>query len=148
MLMFHITRNNEQCKIIIYCSTVRNSPAMSCMRVHRARVDLLREDWNSFHGWNDRLCGLVVRVLGYKFGGQGSIPGTTRFSGKKEKKTVVSPLNCWYDSLMHKKPIPNSWLLYSQGWVDPTPDPLLLRKSGSTGNRIRTSGSIAGNSDR
>jgi hypothetical protein len=29
----------------------------------------------------DRLCGLVVRVLGYRFGGPGSIPGTTRFSG-------------------------------------------------------------------
>jgi hypothetical protein len=27
---------------------------------------------------SDRLCGLVVRVLGYRSGGQGSIPGTTR----------------------------------------------------------------------
>jgi hypothetical protein len=35
----------------------------------------------------DRLCGLVVRVLGYKSGGPGSNPGTNRFSGKK--KTVV-----------------------------------------------------------
>jgi hypothetical protein len=26
----------------------------------------------------DRLCGLVVRVLGYRFGGPGSIPGTNR----------------------------------------------------------------------
>jgi hypothetical protein len=31
----------------------------------------------------DRLCGLVVRVLGYRSGGSGSIPGTTR------KKKVV-----------------------------------------------------------
>jgi hypothetical protein len=31
----------------------------------------------------DRLCGLVVRVLGYRFGGPGSTPGTTR------KKRVV-----------------------------------------------------------
>jgi hypothetical protein len=31
----------------------------------------------------DRLCGLVVRVLGYRSGGPGSIPGTTRFSEKK-----------------------------------------------------------------
>jgi hypothetical protein len=39
---------------------------------------------------NDSLCGLVVRVLGYRSGGPGSIPDTTRFSGKKkEKKTVV-----------------------------------------------------------
>jgi hypothetical protein len=29
--------------------------------------------WSLF----DRLCGLVVRVLGYRFGGPGSIPGTT-----------------------------------------------------------------------
>jgi hypothetical protein len=26
----------------------------------------------------DRLCGLVVRVLGYRSGGPGSIPGTNR----------------------------------------------------------------------
>jgi hypothetical protein len=31
----------------------------------------------------DRLCGLVVTVLGYRSGGPGSIPGTTR------KKKVV-----------------------------------------------------------
>jgi hypothetical protein len=34
----------------------------------------------------DRLCGLVVRVLGYRSGGPGSIPGTTRFSEKKKKQ--------------------------------------------------------------
>jgi hypothetical protein len=37
----------------------------------------------------DRLCGLVVRVLDYRPGGPGSIPGTTRFSGRKKKKQVV-----------------------------------------------------------
>jgi hypothetical protein len=37
----------------------------------------------------DRLCCLVVRVLGYRFGGPGSIPGTTRFSEKKNGKQVV-----------------------------------------------------------
>jgi hypothetical protein len=31
--------------------------------------------------------------------------------------------------------------------VDPVPDPLLLRKSGSAGNRTRTSESVARNSD-
>jgi hypothetical protein len=31
--------------------------------------------------------------------------------------------------------------------VNPVPDPLLLRKSGSEGNRTRTSGSVASNSD-
>jgi hypothetical protein len=28
--------------------------------------------------WMDHLCGLVVRVLGYRSAGPGSIPGTTR----------------------------------------------------------------------
>jgi hypothetical protein len=38
----------------------------------------------------DRLCGLVVKVLGYRSGGPGSIPSTTRVSGgKKKKETVV-----------------------------------------------------------
>jgi hypothetical protein len=36
---------------------------------------------------------------------------------------------------------------YSRGWVDPIPDPLLLRKSGSAETRTRTSGSVARNSD-
>jgi hypothetical protein len=30
------------------------------------------------------VCGLVVRVLGYRSGGPGSIPGTTDFLEKKE----------------------------------------------------------------
>jgi hypothetical protein len=37
--------------------------------------------------------------------------------------------------------------LYSRGWMDLVADPLLLRKSGSAGNRTRTSGSVARNSD-
>jgi hypothetical protein len=37
--------------------------------------------------------------------------------------------------------------LYSRDWMDPVPDPLLLRKSGSTENGTRTSGSVARNSD-
>jgi hypothetical protein len=36
----------------------------------------------------DRLCGLVVRVLGYRSGGPGSIPGTNR------KKNLVG-LELW-----------------------------------------------------
>jgi hypothetical protein len=35
----------------------------------------------SIHNISDRLCGLVVRVLDYRSGEPGSIPGTTRFSG-------------------------------------------------------------------
>jgi hypothetical protein len=38
--------------------------------------------------------------------------------------------------------------LYSRGWVDPVPDPLLFRKSDSAGNRTRTSRSVAKNSDQ
>jgi hypothetical protein len=37
--------------------------------------------------------------------------------------------------------------LYSRGCEDPVPDPLLLRKPGSAGNRTRASGSVAKNSD-
>jgi hypothetical protein len=37
----------------------------------------------------DCLCGLVVRVLGYRSGGPCSIPGTTRFSDKKKRKKIV-----------------------------------------------------------
>jgi hypothetical protein len=36
--------------------------------------------------------------------------------------------------------------LYSRGWVDPVPDPL-LRKSGNAGNRTRAPGCVARNSD-
>jgi hypothetical protein len=32
--------------------------------------------------------------------------------------------------------------------VDPVPDPLLIRKSGSAGNRTRASGSVGRNSDQ
>jgi hypothetical protein len=39
-------------------------------------------------GITDRLCGLVVRVLGYRSGGPCSIPGTTRFSGGGGKQVV------------------------------------------------------------
>jgi hypothetical protein len=37
--------------------------------------------------------------------------------------------------------------LYSRGWVDPVPVPLLLRISGSARNRTQASGSVARNSD-
>jgi hypothetical protein len=46
---------------------------------------LLRKLWE----YCDRLCGLVVRVLGYRSRGPDSIPDTTRFYGGGGKKTVV-----------------------------------------------------------
>jgi hypothetical protein len=42
------------------------------------------EHLEEFRVQTDRLCGLVVRVLGYRSGGPGSIPGTNR----KKKKVV------------------------------------------------------------
>jgi hypothetical protein len=38
----------------------------------------------------DRLCGLVVRVLGYRSGDPGSIPGTTRFPEKRKENSSGS----------------------------------------------------------
>jgi hypothetical protein len=45
----------------------------------------------SVHIGRDRLCGLVVRVLGYRSGGTGSILGTTR--KKKVMGVEWSPLS-------------------------------------------------------
>jgi hypothetical protein len=42
-----------------------------------------RFSMNKIYKITDRLCGLVVRVLGYRSGDPGSIPGTT-----KKKKVV------------------------------------------------------------
>jgi hypothetical protein len=44
---------------------------------------------NNFGGTKDRLCGLVVKVLAYRSGGPGSIPGTTR---KKVVGLELGPL--------------------------------------------------------
>jgi hypothetical protein len=46
-----------------------------------ALCTLFAISWNDYgkkHLMLDRLCGLVVRVLGCRSGGLGSIPGTTR----------------------------------------------------------------------
>jgi hypothetical protein len=44
---------------------------------------IYKYEYNILSLWGDCLCGLVVRVLGYRSGGPGSIPGTTT------KKNVV-----------------------------------------------------------
>jgi hypothetical protein len=41
--------------------------------------------------YSDRLCSLVVRVLAYRYGGPGSIPGTTR--KKKGVRLERGPLS-------------------------------------------------------
>jgi hypothetical protein len=43
-------------------------------------MKIMLRNYNAQVGSEDRLCGLVVIVLGYRSGGPGSIPGTT---GKK-----------------------------------------------------------------
>jgi hypothetical protein len=39
----------------------------------------------------DRLCGLVVRALGYRFGGPGSIPGTARKKSSGSRTGTTQP---------------------------------------------------------
>jgi hypothetical protein len=58
---------------------------------------------NMYVTFYDRLCGLVVRVLGYRSEGPGSIPGTT-----KEKKVVglergTLSLVSTTEELLHRK---------------------------------------------
>jgi hypothetical protein len=62
-------------------------PTYGSLRTQMAHVCVM--NIHSQHGYHaayltsaleraDRLCGLVIRVLGYRSGGPGSIPGTTR----------------------------------------------------------------------
>jgi hypothetical protein len=55
-----------------------------------------------------------------------------------------------YSQFSRPEPLLLAPQLYSRGWVDPVPDPLLLRKSGSAGNGNRDlwiSESVVRNSD-
>jgi hypothetical protein len=79
----------------------------------------------------------------------------TRLSGLRSRPTISqkiwerrqSNLDFWICSQELWPPDHRGGQLYSRGWVDPVPDPLLLRKSGSAGNRTRATGSVARNSD-
>jgi hypothetical protein len=57
---------------------------------------LLRAKLRTLYPVHDRLCGLMVRVLGYRSGGPGSIPGTTRkkSSGSGTRSTQPREYNC------------------------------------------------------
>jgi hypothetical protein len=46
-------------------------PDLFALRIHKP-------GFTALNFLTDRLCGLVVRVLGYRSGGLGSIPGTTK----------------------------------------------------------------------
>jgi hypothetical protein len=67
-------------------ATKRSKNGLPCFNarafVHRT-VDKAAPKFRNQLSYFGRLCGLVVRVLGYRSGGPGSIPGTTR------KKKVV-----------------------------------------------------------
>jgi hypothetical protein len=67
-------RNERQSYPAVQCSLVRVSGHVVIQGTNT--VGHVKRDLGIFNG--DRLCGLVVRVLGYKTGGPGSIPGTTR----------------------------------------------------------------------
>jgi hypothetical protein len=43
-----------------------------------SHLEIFKKYFRMMECVNERLCGLVVRVLGYRSGGLGSIPGTTR----------------------------------------------------------------------
>jgi hypothetical protein len=45
---------------------------------HYSQNSEIYYDRNKYITLLDRLCGLVVRLLGYRSGGPGSIPGTTK----------------------------------------------------------------------
>jgi hypothetical protein len=51
----------------------------------------------------DRLCGLVVRVPGYRSRGPGSIPGSTRFPGKLAMERGPLSLMSTIEELLERK---------------------------------------------
>jgi hypothetical protein len=55
---------------------IHKVPVMKQGRYKRTELILMKVN-------GDRLCGLVVRVPGYRSRGPGSIPGDTRFSEKQ-----------------------------------------------------------------
>jgi hypothetical protein len=73
----HVTRQMESRTDSM--QTYRTTKPEPCVQLASNPSDILVKICTQ----RDRLCGLVVRVVGYRSGGPGSIPGTTR------KKNVV-----------------------------------------------------------
>jgi hypothetical protein len=71
---------------MVHTNTVKHQKGRKELARHKkGKPEGRRKRLETFHRLlrkGDRLCGLVVRVLGYRSGGPGSIPGTT----KKKKK--------------------------------------------------------------
>jgi hypothetical protein len=83
------TQRSLWCSVLTYVHPrvpcyipVRDTNACSCCQSRNILIlgfcILLRLLYHGYKEKNDRLCGLVVRVLGYRSGGPGSIPGITR----------------------------------------------------------------------
>jgi hypothetical protein len=77
----YVPLNHIQNTSLFTVAAVRTSdPASICLHFPlRMRDEIIR----ILYRHADRLCGLVVRVLGYSSGGPGSIPGTTELPEKK-----------------------------------------------------------------
>jgi hypothetical protein len=54
-------------------------------------MNMLHFQIEKYECWPDRLCGLVVRVLGYRSGGPSSIPGTTRKKSSGSRTGSTQP---------------------------------------------------------
>jgi hypothetical protein len=72
-----------------------------------------------------------------------------QLENKKGIRIIKALASHWFARWARRGRAASQWeyeqlLIYShKGWVDPVPDPLLRRKSGSAGNRTRTSGLAA-----
>jgi hypothetical protein len=52
--------------------------SLTCQNILCFHAAIKKTQFDTLFSEDDRLCGLVVRVLGYRSGGPGSIPGTTK----------------------------------------------------------------------
>jgi hypothetical protein len=68
---------SDNYKLIIMQSHILNITIHNLPSIHSDNVKSFRHKLQ-----DDRLCGLVLRVPGYRSRGPGSIPGATRFSEK------------------------------------------------------------------
>jgi hypothetical protein len=71
----------------------------------------------SFSFLNDRRCGLVVRVLGYRSGGPGSIPGTTRKKVVGLERGALSLVSTTEEVLDRKVAAPGSKTENTIVWI-------------------------------
>jgi hypothetical protein len=62
--------------------------------------------FKKFYRNADRFCGLVVKVLGYRSGGLGSIPGTTRKKVVDLERGLLSLVNTTEELLDRKVAAP------------------------------------------